>query len=86
LICFDLDGVLVNSKEIHFDSLNLALAEIDSKFVITIEEHIKKYDGLPTKNKLELLHQEKNSLNNFLIKSGKERYSFLPAGVQITIL
>jgi beta-phosphoglucomutase-like phosphatase (HAD superfamily) len=25
---FDLDGVLVDSKEIHFTSLNLALAEI----------------------------------------------------------
>ena len=29
LIIFDLDGVLVEAKEIHFDSLNLALKDID---------------------------------------------------------
>ena len=29
LIIFDLDGVLIDSKEIHFDCLNKALASID---------------------------------------------------------
>lgn len=59
LICFDLDGVLVDSKETHFTALNLALAEIDVKYVISLDEHLKKYDGLPTKKKLELLHKDK---------------------------
>jgi HAD superfamily hydrolase (TIGR01509 family) len=59
LVCFDLDGVLVDSKETHFESLNMALSEQDEKFVIGHEEHIKKYDGLPTTKKMEMLHREK---------------------------
>jgi beta-phosphoglucomutase-like phosphatase (HAD superfamily) len=34
LIIFDLDGVLVDAKKIHFDALNCALAEVDNKFII----------------------------------------------------
>lgn len=59
LICFDLDGVLVDSKEIHYQALNEALAEISPKYVITPEEHISKYDGLPTTVKLDLLSRDK---------------------------
>ena len=49
LIIFDLDGVLVEAKEIHFNSLNLALRDIDEKFVITWEDHLRTYDGLKIK-------------------------------------
>ena len=59
LIIFDLDGVLVESKQIHFDALNNALSNIDAKYVISYEEHIGKYDGLSTFKKLELLTVEK---------------------------
>lgn len=59
VVCFDLDGVLVDSKETHFESLNLALSEQGEQFVISRDEHIKKYDGLPTSKKLEILHKEK---------------------------
>jgi len=59
LICFDLDGVLVDSKEIHYQALNEALAEIDPKYVITREEHIKIYDGLSTSVKLDILTRDK---------------------------
>ena len=52
LIIFDLDGVLVDAKEIHYESLNKALNEIGSNFVINREEHLTKYDGLTTKTKL----------------------------------
>lgn len=65
LVCFDLDGVLVDSKETHFESLNLALAELDQKFVIGRDEHLKKYDGLPTKKKLEILQKEKGLSKNY---------------------
>lgn len=58
LICFDLDGVLIDSKETHFKALNMALAELWRGFAISYEDHIKKYDGLPTKKKLEMLHAE----------------------------
>lgn len=60
LIIFDLDGVLVEAKEIHYESLNKALKQIDDKFVITREEHLIKYDGLTTKTKLKLLSDDKN--------------------------
>ena len=35
LIIFDLDGVLVDAKEIHYQALNKALSNIDKKYVIT---------------------------------------------------
>ena len=56
-IIFDLDGVLVDSRELHFKALNAALATVN--IGITIEEHLGKYDGLPTKQKLELLTIDK---------------------------
>lgn len=60
LIIFDLDGVLIDSKEIHYDVLNKALALIDPKYVISKEEHLKRFDGLPTYEKLNLLSRENN--------------------------
>jgi len=60
LIIFDLDGVLYDSKIIHFESLNQALKNIDDKYQINFEEHLAIYDGLPTLKKLELLNINKN--------------------------
>ena len=59
LIIFDLDGVLIDSREIHYISLNSALEKVDSKFQIGVEEHLSKYDGLPTKIKLRELTNDK---------------------------
>lgn len=58
-IVFDLDGVLVDSRHLHYEALNAALREIDPSYVITVEEHLAKYDGCPTKQKLERLTLEK---------------------------
>lgn len=58
-ILFDLDGVLIDSKEIHFDSLNMALAEIDEKLVITRFEQDNIFEGLTTRSKLEILTMTK---------------------------
>jgi HAD superfamily hydrolase (TIGR01509 family) len=55
-IIFDLDGVLVEAKEIHYDSLNEALGE---KYKITQDEHLSRYDGLKTSQKLEMLTSDK---------------------------
>jgi len=55
LIISDYDGVLLDLKEIHYESLNLALATIDEKYQITPAEHLKIFDGLSTKKKLKLL-------------------------------
>jgi HAD superfamily hydrolase (TIGR01509 family) len=59
LIIFDLDGVLVEAKQIHYDTLNQALKEIDEKYVITESEHLSTYDGLKTTQKLEMLTKSK---------------------------
>jgi len=61
LIVFDMDGVLVEAKQIHFDALNQALREIgkSEKYVISEAEHLSIYDGLKTNQKLELLTQNK---------------------------
>lgn len=55
LIVFDLDGVLIDGREIHFESLNMALFKIDPKFVISKSNHYKLFDGLSTRKKIDLL-------------------------------
>jgi beta-phosphoglucomutase-like phosphatase (HAD superfamily) len=55
LVIFDLDGVLVESKDWHYTALNDALLKIGNEYVISIDEHLSKYDGLTTTKKLELL-------------------------------
>ena len=55
LIIFDLDGVLIDSREIHYESLNLSLERLDKKYTISREEHLSLYDGLPTSQKLKIL-------------------------------
>lgn len=59
LIIFDLDGVLVDARELHYEALNNALAKIDPKYVIGRDEHLSKYDGLNTTKKLQMLTKEK---------------------------
>ena len=59
LIIFDLDGVLVDAKQIHYDTLNQALKEVGEQYVITEAEHLSTYDGLKTTQKLELLTKNK---------------------------
>ena len=49
LIVFDLDGVLIDSKQTHYEALNRALGQ---DFAISIDEHLATYDGLPTSSKL----------------------------------
>ena len=56
LIIFDLDGVLVEAKNIHFDALNKALG----KYAISWNEHLSTYDGLKTYQKLDMLSKEKD--------------------------
>jgi HAD superfamily hydrolase (TIGR01509 family) len=55
-IIFDLDGVLVEAKNIHFEALNKALGP---QYEITWNEHLSRYDGLKTNQKLEILTQDK---------------------------
>lgn len=58
-VIFDLDGVLVDARELHYIALNKALEAIDKKFIISRDEHLSTFDGLPTSKKLEFLTQKK---------------------------
>ena len=60
LIIFDMDGVLVDARELHYQALNRALSLVGEEYVIPKAEHLATYDGLPTKRKLELLTEKKN--------------------------
>jgi HAD superfamily hydrolase (TIGR01509 family) len=60
LIIFDLDGVLLNSREIHYITLNNALKLIGTQYIINKDEHLSIYDGLSTTTKLKLLTKNKN--------------------------
>ena len=51
LIIFDLDGVLIKTKMIHFHALNKALVKFEN-YKIPLKEHLEIYDGLPTITKL----------------------------------
>ena len=59
LIAFDLDGVLVDSRELHYTALNMALEQIEPNMVINREEHLSTYDGRTTTEKLALLTKHK---------------------------
>lgn len=59
LVIFDLDGVLVDSREHHFVALNRALADVDERYVISKKDHLQLYDGLSTQRKLDLLTEER---------------------------
>ena len=55
LVIFDLDGVLVEAKNIHYEALNKALGS----YAISWNEHLSTYDGLKTFQKLEMLSEKK---------------------------
>lgn len=60
LVVFDLDGVLVDSCETHYQALNQALNECGfAGMTITRDEHVSTYNGRPTKEKLEILRKNK---------------------------
>ncbi|MDO4674665.1 HAD family phosphatase [Campylobacter sp.] len=66
-ILFDMDGVLIDAKDWHYEALNQALRIFG--FEISRYEHLNVFDGLPTKKKLELLSATTNlppALHDFI--------------------
>lgn len=59
LVIFDLDGVLIDSRDLHFYSLNNALESVGEQYVINRKEHLSTYDGLSTSKKLSMLSKSK---------------------------
>lgn len=74
-IIFDMDGVLIEAKEWHYEALNKALRLFG--YEISRYDHLVTYDGLPTAKKLEMLSLEKGlpvGLHQF-INELKQKYT-----------
>ena len=74
LVLFDLDGVLIDAKEIHYLALNKALGP---EFEISKQAHINVFDGLPTLAKLKILSRKYNwdSRKEKEISDAKQKYT-----------
>jgi len=60
LIVFDLDGVLLDFCEVHYETLNQAICEVvGSHYSISRDEHDTIYNGRSTRAKLAMLGQQK---------------------------
>lgn len=74
-IVFDMDGVLIEAKDWHYEALNQALRLFG--FEISRYEHLTTFDGLPTRRKLQLLSADGDlppELHEF-INDMKQRYT-----------
>ena len=74
-IVFDMDGVLIEAKDWHYEALNKALRLFG--YEISRYDHLVTYDGLPTAQKLSMLSMEKGlpiGLHKF-INEMKQQYT-----------
>ncbi len=74
-VVFDMDGVLIEAKDWHYEALNRALKLFG--YEISRYEHLTTFDGLPTRKKLQLLSADKHlpiALHEF-INDMKQRYT-----------
>lgn len=60
-VLIDLDGCLVDMCDVHYHALNRALKQV-ANYIIPLEEHYARFNGLPTKEKLKKLVKE-NKIN-----------------------
>jgi beta-phosphoglucomutase len=66
-ILFDMDGVLIDAKDWHYEALNRSLEHFG--FSISRESHLSTFDGLPTREKLRMLSSSRGlpkGLHEFL--------------------
>ena len=74
-VIFDMDGVLIEAKDWHYEALNKALNLFGME--ISRFDHLVTYDGLPTRKKLEMLSLERGlpkDLHQF-INDMKQQYT-----------
>ena len=55
-VLFDLDGVLVDAREWHYEALNRTLGLFG--YQIPRDDHLESFDGLPTRKKLQMLSKD----------------------------
>ena len=74
-VVFDMDGVLIDAQDWHYEALNRALAHFG--YEISRADHLITFDGLPTRRKLEMLSRERGlprGLHSF-INELKQQYT-----------
>lgn len=74
-IVFDMDGVLIDARDWHYEALNRALRLFGLE--ISRYDHLTTFDGLPTRRKLELLSLQYHlpaALHDF-INEMKQKYT-----------
>lgn len=74
-ILFDMDGVLIDAKDWHYEALNQALKHFGYR--ISRESHLSTFDGLPTRKKLQMLSKARGlpeQLHEF-INALKQNYT-----------
>lgn len=74
-VIFDMDGVLIDAKDWHYEALNKALKLFGME--ISRYDHLVTFDGLPTRQKLEMLSLERGlprELHSFINKL-KQQYT-----------
>lgn len=74
-ILFDMDGVLIDAKDWHYEALNRALRLFGMP--ISRLDHLTSFDGLPTLRKLELLTLERSLPKelHLFINEMKQKYT-----------
>lgn len=68
-VIFDMDGVLIDAKDWHYEALNKALNYFG--YNISREDHLTTFDGMPTREKLDLLSRDRglpHGLHKFINK------------------
>lgn len=76
-VLFDMDGVLIDAKDWHYEALNQALLYFKAK-PISREDHLTKFDGLSTQQKLKILSREEGLDENLhdQINELKQKYTW----------
>lgn len=74
-IIFDMDGVLIDATEIHYEALNKALGIFG--YSINRDDHIRVYNGLPTSKKLIMMSKDRGLPENLhsTIRSLKKKFT-----------
>jgi len=69
-ILFDMDGVLFDDKDVHYECLNIALGE---RYSIPYDLHLSVFDGLQTRKKLQILTEKYGLPENLHDKVWKDK-------------
>lgn len=74
-VLFDMDGVLIDARDWHYEALNQALSPFGLE--IDRDAHLASFDGLPTRAKLDMLSKSRalpRGLHSFVNKM-KQKYT-----------